>query len=412
MKGQPQLEEMAHKGIRKHFLNPRPAGGENSSVDYAYGPLSIEDILPFLQPASGMDASPLQGKPEDFVVIFGNAGARWIVPASSHRCRQILSSWRPYDLASRIKWQVVEVISFVSLLRYLPDTLCFNFSADRLSENLLKLGLVGNFTPVIQVGNPSPTRKMTLFLLDGSSVHAVIKIPLTKAAVAAVAAEASTLQAMSKLQPAIPQSLQYDSASGWSVQNWVQGSPSSRKFTEQHRSFLLRLVAPDSSTSLKAAFEKNSLIHEALSLPTADKQKLEVAIERLQDSSVLPRTSVHGDFTPWNIKITKGKLRIFDWESARLDSLPLFDICNFFYRQDYLFQEEKKFPNFLLTHDEVMRYLEALSISQSAALHLILYYLVDTYCRHLSHGEDATYQYDLFQIDAVEKEIQALAERT
>ena len=402
---------MAHKGIRKHFLNPRPAAGENSSVDYAYGPLSIEDILPFLQSTADTHTSPLQGKPENFVVIIGNVGARWIVPASSHHCRQILSSWRPYDLASRIKWQVVEVISFFSLLRYLPDTLCFKFSADQLSENLLKLGLVGNFTPVIQVGNPSPTRKMTLFLLQGSSARAVIKIPLTKAAVAAVAAEATTLQAMSRLQPTIPQSVHYDSASGWSVQNWVQGSPSSRKFTEQHRDFLLQLVAPESSTSLKTALEKNTLIHDALFLPTADKRKLEAAMERLTDSSILPRTIVHGDFTPWNIKVTKGKLRIFDWESARLDSLPLIDICNFFYRQDYLFQEKRKFPHYLLEHDQVIRYLDALSISRSTALHLALYYLVDAYCRHLSNGEDATYHYDLLQIDAVEKEIQALENR-
>jgi hypothetical protein len=296
-------------------------------------------------------------------------------------------------------------MSYASLLRYLPDTECFTFPTSQLSDYLRKLGLPKDLTPVIQVGNPSRTRKITLFLLEGNSVCAVIKVPLTKDAVTAVADEAKTLRAMSALQPAIPQFICYDPSSGWSVQNWVHGSPSSRKFTSMHRDFLLQLVLPGSSISLKSAMEKSSVIREGTMRPSADKKRLEAAFEEMSDTCSLPRTVVHGDFTPWNIKIIDGKLRIVDWESAQLIGLPLQDICHFFYRQDYLFQEAKDLPAILLRHLEVERYLGELSISRTSALRLILYYLVDMYCRYLSNGEDAAYSYVLQQIDAVIAEI-------
>jgi hypothetical protein len=396
---------MAKKLIQRHFLNPRVPDRDGSPVDYAYGSLAVKDVLPFLQRAGESGSGPSSRIGRDFVVIFGNAGVRWIVPSSSHSCLQILSSWRPYNLAARVKWQVIEIMSYVSLLRYLPDTECFTFPTSQLSAYLRKLGLPEDLTPVIQVGNPSRTRKITLFLLKGSSVCAVIKVPLTKDAVTAVADEAKTLRAMSALQPAIPEFICYDSSSGWSVQNWVHGSPSSRKFTSRHREFLLQLVLPGSSISLKSALRKNSLIQEGAMRPSADKRRLEAAFEEMSNTCPLPQTMVHGDFTPWNIKIIDGKLRIVDWESAQLKGLPLQDICHFFYRQDYLFGEAKDLPAILLRHPEVERYLAELSISRISALRLILYYLVDTYCQHLSNGEDATYNYVLQQIDAVIEEI-------
>jgi hypothetical protein len=38
---------------------------------------------------------------------------------------------------------------------------------------------------------------------------------------------------------------------------------------------------------------------------------------------------VHGDLTPWNLLTTARGLVLLDWESARVDSQPLWDLCHF-----------------------------------------------------------------------------------
>jgi hypothetical protein len=41
------------------------------------------------------------------------------------------------------------------------------------------------------------------------------------------------------------------------------------------------------------------------------------------------RTIVHGDFTPWNMLVDRGQLRIFDWEYGVVDGLPDWDAVFF-----------------------------------------------------------------------------------
>jgi aminoglycoside phosphotransferase (APT) family kinase protein len=53
-----------------------------------------------------------------------------------------------------------------------------------------------------------------------------------------------------------------------------------------------------------------------------------VLLERLLGSE-LPRCAVHGDFWRGNIAVADGKLRVFDWEWARPDGMPLFDLWTY-----------------------------------------------------------------------------------
>ena len=39
--------------------------------------------------------------------------------------------------------------------------------------------------------------------------------------------------------------------------------------------------------------------------------------------------AAHNDFTPWNIRVQSGIARIFDWEYADYEQLPLFDPLHF-----------------------------------------------------------------------------------
>jgi hypothetical protein len=40
-------------------------------------------------------------------------------------------------------------------------------------------------------------------------------------------------------------------------------------------------------------------------------------------------TAAHNDFTPWNIRVENHIARVFDWECAEVEQLPLFDPLHF-----------------------------------------------------------------------------------
>jgi hypothetical protein len=59
---------------------------------------------------------------------------------------------------------------------------------------------------------------------------------------------------------------------------------------------------------------------------------LQMGIRRIEQSlSGRPVSFVaaHNDFTPWNIRVQRGVVRLFDWEYADYEQLPLFDPLHF-----------------------------------------------------------------------------------
>jgi hypothetical protein len=43
------------------------------------------------------------------------------------------------------------------------------------------------------------------------------------------------------------------------------------------------------------------------------------------ESTIVPKTITHTDFAPWNLRETSAGLAAFDWDTAELDGLPLYD---------------------------------------------------------------------------------------
>jgi hypothetical protein len=70
----------------------------------------------------------------------------------------------------------------------------------------------------------------------------------------------------------------------------------------------------------------NGLLSQAWSI------RLEKAMQRIEQSLSGPTSlfvAAHNDFTPWNIRVQSGIARIFDWEYADYEQLPLFDPLHF-----------------------------------------------------------------------------------
>jgi hypothetical protein len=72
--------------------------------------------------------------------------------------------------------------------------------------------------------------------------------------------------------------------------------------------------------------ELGGLLAEAWSM------RIEKAMRRIDQSlsgRPIPFVAAHNDFTPWNIRVERGVARIFDWEYAGDEQLPLFDPLHF-----------------------------------------------------------------------------------
>ena len=60
--------------------------------------------------------------------------------------------------------------------------------------------------------------------------------------------------------------------------------------------------------------------------------RLQMGMQRIEQAlsgSPILFVAAHNDFSPWNIRVQRGVARIFDWEYANYEQLPLFDPLHF-----------------------------------------------------------------------------------
>ena len=198
----------------------------------------------------------------------------------------------------------------------------------------------------VYTGSDLSRRKITvLAIAEDGYADVVVKIADTIEGADAIRQESNALQAIAafSLSEQAPKLIAKGQWYGYSVQLQKQVIGGScrqvARLTESHLEFLsklstigrkiMRLKAARMWRDVKAKAEVISL--EALSPP------IRVALEtilsdRFADMPVVCHRT-HGDFTPWNIKVSNGKLFVYDWEESLSDGLALTDIFRFIYRQ-------------------------------------------------------------------------------
>jgi aminoglycoside phosphotransferase (APT) family kinase protein len=71
-------------------------------------------------------------------------------------------------------------------------------------------------------------------------------------------------------------------------------------------------------------------------LPAGLIRKVEQLIQSIDESKVVTTGLVHGDFTPWNLFIKNGELRIYDWELSDAGCPLGYDAFHFIFQQAIL----------------------------------------------------------------------------
>ena len=341
-----------------------------------------------------------EAAPQEFLVVPGKGTPRWLLPAQHHRIDQVLASWSPYRPTSRLKWAAIRAAHRAGCLSVLPDVGRVNTPfADDIDWH--SVGWRGNSTPVpvVYVGTPAVSRKAVIHLVNPESgiCQAIVKVPLTEAARAAILWEADVLEILADEGfTGAPRLLYTDRDGGVTTQTMLNGKAGSRKFDAAYSELLRSLVLDGERTTIAGhALEwREKLLRNVES--EIDPRIMTAVWSELRDLDPIPACWIHGDFAPWNIRrLPDGTVVLLDWECAQRGGLPLQDAFHFLHIQDYLFGARPSAHSHV-----VLACAESIGISSGQCRKLEIAYLTQSYLRRLARGEVEHAEYLLHTLQA------------
>lgn len=299
--------------------------------------ITVPEILNALE----IDSNATNGEAEPYLVIPGNSGPRWLLPARPGAAAAVLGVWHPYHLSSRMKWLAIRMATRTGVLR-----LARSVSTVRVSRRGVRLWFDRCGIPardgemVVLVGTPSAERKLIAFLLDDTHrIAAVLKVGLTAAGGVRVLHEAEVLGRLERYCWA-PKILSVHPDRLAAAQQYVPGVLPDRRLRPEYIDLLCQLPRSGSSKSLAAVAD------EMASRLRPFKDQFDRLAPGLLDRSLsclnldvsVPTMLVHGDFVPWNIlNNPQAGYLLVDWERADFTGLPAHDLLHFLFSIDRLF---------------------------------------------------------------------------
>ena len=218
--------------------------------------------------------------------------------------------------------------------------------ADYLLDWLsVRLGRPVAETAIYPGTNDAPgRRKVTLQLLDTEArVVGIAKVADTPAAAAALEREAALLDRLQR-DPVLADSIPRVAARGaWhghavQVQTPLEHTAASFRpvWTPWHEQFTEHLAAVDTAVIPLGRWPGLPALMRWVRRDAGnesgpgerERRVIERAVSRLVDVR-LPCHRVHGDFTPWNVFVHRGRVMVFDWEYSEAPGLPLSDLFHF-----------------------------------------------------------------------------------
>ena len=193
------------------------------------------------------------------------------------------------------------------------------------------------------VGSPGPLQKLTVLCpRHGDEPARVAKISLHASADRAVLREAQWLRALGATPATagfVPRLVEDGSLPGgrrFLIMLALPQGATTPRFGARHREFLVALAEKGhvERWSVNSAVVR---LRERLRsvrglLNDAHLQLLDLALletEAALGRRPLPASLLHGDFTPWNVRLTPERLFVFDWEYAQARGNPLQDYLHF-----------------------------------------------------------------------------------
>jgi hypothetical protein len=277
-----------------------------------------------------------------FVILPTSRNPRWLVPlnepgvrrmamdiylAYSHRARLYKAAMQYALTMPAALWARIVSVTHRDLSAF--RELVAHITGERNVRFAISLGSFGKYRKLcIQVMRPD------------TAVLGYIKVPLTDAAIGRVRNEASTLARLARhpaIRPHIPEVM---FAGEWErcyvlFQTALRGGTASRRLGRVHHEFLRTLwqVEPVERPGAAVISELRDQMQDAV---TAFGYKLRDLIDKAVDQAArelentpIPCGVMHGDFAPWNTRVSGSQLLVFDWESAAWSAPVWWDVFNF-----------------------------------------------------------------------------------
>jgi hypothetical protein len=340
--------------------------------------LSVSEILNALEIDCGSDAR----EPERYLAIPGNYGPRWLVPAASRASGPALSTWRPYAIPSRMKWFAIRMAAHAGLLRFVPSVSSVAASRQGALRWFERCGIRSQRGELaILVGNPSPDRKLIVFLLDDEHrIAAVLKVGLTAGGGVSVLHEAETLKRLDQHQWA-PRLLSVHTELRAAAQAYVDGAMPDRGFRPEYLDLLCQMPRTGGCKKLSevAGELANRLSPYNAGLDQIAPGLLSRSLDRLDLDVDLPTLLVHGDFVPWNIRrnAEAGSVLV-DWEWANFAGLPAYDVLHFQFTDGRLFGGRNGGYAAIRTKPVCAEYFRRMDVDPGLLPQLATVYLLDS----------------------------------
>ncbi len=337
------------------------------------GSLTPERVLQAAFPAPGSANAPAPELPVH--IIRQGTEPRWMVLGDSRHAALVFRSWRPFKISTRLRWSAVVNASACGLLSRLPGVSSLRASIDPSYWRGAIPGFQDHWAPVLYIGNPSHTRKVTLFFVDPDQhrIRAVAKIPLQTLSSTAILNEAAVLEQLAGAD-FLPAAIFQDPQRGIAAQSWLEGEPVSRTLVPAHMDLLARFALPGATVRVSAQQASIARDLEEVDLPF-DRDVLSRAQDFLEYDEPLPAFIEHRDFAPWNLKrLPTGRTGAIDWEWAVVGGLPCQDILRYFYIQDALFYGPGDAWQRLNAHPLVRQHLARFAIPPAALPSLAICY--------------------------------------
>lgn len=339
--------------------------------------------------ALGIDCRDEAEVPEPYLVIPGNWGPRWLVPAQSQASASVLSTWRPYKIPSRLKWFALRMAAHAGVLQYVRSVSSVSVSREGALRWFERCGIRSQTGEmVILVGNPSPDRKMVIFLLDdGHRIAAVLKVGLTESGGLSLLHEAETLSKLERYNWA-PKLLSVHPDLHAAAQSYVSGSTPDRRFRPEYMGLLCQMPRTGFSISLidiaDGLAKRLSPFKDEMNKQVPD--LLNRSLACLELDIAVPTMLVHGDFAPWNIRKspTSGYV-LLDWEWADFTGLPCYDLLHFQFNVDRLFGDGAGGYVAIQARPIWKEYFCRMELDRKLLPHLAIAYLLDVLGTELDH---------------------------
>jgi len=140
-------------------------------------------------------------------------------------------------------------------------------------------------------------------------------------------------------------------------------------------------------------------VEQMVVISPQDKEIIFAICRQIDDPTRMPAVWVHGDFAPWNLKMTsERKIVAVDWEYSSAKGLPLFDLIYFRSVQMSLFGERVLLPRKALAL--AVGYLKSLNINPDMLEPIVDACLFQDWLRSVVRGDVERADFLLLQLKA------------